>query len=328
MEKSESKNDHPTNEHLSENKPRRLNSVIVRNMSDKATNLSQHPIPTKPHTNQHNKVFKDERLKYEPEKQNPSLEHNDGSMNWNWFKNLQNMRAEFAFKMMEAQKDQGLGPPHFQSGDYNPNTRFQNHRSKHFSNEFPLSETHLRHPQKQVNKTAHKSLYDLNDLAHHSETESANHVAPKPEQIYKCSSTITSNSAMKESEKFSACDEFSENQNPEASISSTQGKGKRGRPRKHAPKLPLPPLYVFIRNLLHNPAYNPSVVAWVDEAGGCFKVTNTSEFAKTWGRMKSNRSEEMNYEKMSRAMRYHYGCERQGRKGHLAMVKEKRLYYR
>ena len=24
-------------------------------------------------------------------------------------------------------------------------------------------------------------------------------------------------------------------------------KGKRGRPRKHAPKIPLPPLYVFIR---------------------------------------------------------------------------------
>ena len=50
------------------------------------------------------------------------------------------------------------------------------------------------------------------------------------------------------------------------------GKGKRGRPRKHAPKLPLPPLYVFIRNLLHNPGYNPSVIAWVDHTGGCFKV--------------------------------------------------------
>jgi len=106
------------------------------------------------------------------------------------------------------------------------------------------------------------------------------------------------------------------------------GKGKRGRPRKHAPKLPLPPLYVFIRNMLHNPGYNPSVIAWVDDEAGCFKVTNTMEFARTWGQMKSNRSEEMNYEKMSRAMRYHYGCERQGRKGHLAMVKEKRLYYK
>ena len=76
---------------------------------------------------------------------------------------------------------------------------------------------------------------------------------------------------------------------------------------------------------------NPSKVS--DEFYSEFKlnysqVTSTTEFAKTWGRMKSNRSEEMNYEKMSRAMRYHYGCERQGRKGHLAMVKEKRLYYK
>ncbi len=42
---------------------------------------------------------------------------------------------------------------------------------------------------------------------------------------------------------------------------SLNQKGKRGRPRKHAPKIPLPPLYVFIRNLLHNRAYNPSVVS-------------------------------------------------------------------
>ena len=69
----------------------------------------------------------------------------------------------------------------------------------------------------------------------------------------------------------------------------TGSKGKRGRPRKHAPKIPLPPLYVFIRNLLHNTFYNPSVIAWVDEQGGCFKVTNTTEFARTWGHMKSNR---------------------------------------
>ena len=105
-------------------------------------------------------------------------------------------------------------------------------------------------------------------------------------------------------------------------------KGKRGRPRKHAPKIPLPPLYVFIRNMLHNRSYNPKIVSWVNEPMGVFKVNNTSEFARTWGHMKSNRSEEMNYEKMSRAMRYHYGSEKQGRKGHLAMVKEKRLVYR
>ena len=32
---------------------------------------------------------------------------------------------------------------------------------------------------------------------------------------------------------------------------SSQAKGKRGRPRKHAPKIPLPPLYVFIREESH-----------------------------------------------------------------------------
>lgn len=103
-------------------------------------------------------------------------------------------------------------------------------------------------------------------------------------------------------------------------------KGKRGRPRKHAPKIPLPPLYIFIRNLLHNQYYNPRIISWVSDTHGIFKVSNTLEFARTWGRMKANRSEEMNYEKMSRAMRYHYGSPT--RKGHLAMVKEKRLVYR
>ena len=75
-------------------------------------------------------------------------------------------------------------------------------------------------------------------------------------------------------------------------------RGKRGRPRKHAIKIPLPPLYVFIRNMLHNDFYNPRVIGWVSEAQGVFKVTNTVDFAQTWGRMKSNRSEEMNYEKV------------------------------
>ena len=151
--------------------------------------------------------------------------------------------------------------------------------------------------------------------------------------------------------------------------------------------------------MLHNVTYNPSVISWVDECAGCFKINNTVQFAASWGRMKSNRwvienisrisscqvqknplsllfvrhwqpfwlrqelskssfvrfkpayfvgqtepkihflggkwsimfcsrSAEMNYEKMSRAMRYHYGSVRQGRKGHLAMVKEMRLFYR
>ena len=35
----------------------------------------------------------------------------------------------------------------------------------------------------------------------------------------------------------------------------------------------IPPLYIFIRNLLYNPEYNPSVVAWVGGEEGSFRVT-------------------------------------------------------
>ena len=52
--------------------------------------------------------------------------------------------------------------------------------------------------------------------------------------------------------------------------------------------------------MLHNEHYNPRVISWVSEAVGVFKVANTVDFAQTWGRMKSNRSEEMNYEKVGR----------------------------
>ena len=52
--------------------------------------------------------------------------------------------------------------------------------------------------------------------------------------------------------------------------------------------------------MLHSDYYNPRVISWVSELQGIFKVTNTVDFAQTWGRMKSNRSEEMNYEKVGR----------------------------
>jgi hypothetical protein len=38
------------------------------------------------------------------------------------------------------------------------------------------------------------------------------------------------------------------------------------------------------------------------------------------GLMKTNRGVKMNYEKLSRAMRYHYGSIKQGRKGHLVSL--------
>ena len=56
------------------------------------------------------------------------------------------------------------------------------------------------------------------------------------------------------------------------SSSNFLSSGKRGRPKKCPAKLTMPPIYVFIRNLLHNDAYNPSVVAWLEEEEGSFKI--------------------------------------------------------
>lgn len=52
--------------------------------------------------------------------------------------------------------------------------------------------------------------------------------------------------------------------------------------QRQAPKVPHPPLCVFIRNLLHNQSYNPDVVCWVSETQGIFKVTDTVKFGKAW----------------------------------------------
>jgi len=328
---------HPTHESMSEIKPQRLSSVIVRNTSGKLGNPIQSHSYEHPQTSTNlstnlctGEYLKDEKAKFArkhlTQNEPNSSPLDNGFMNQNWLEKLQNLRAGFAYKMMEAQSQQGLESHPFSQPNFQTKKQFPNDLSKSFDNKIPHLEA--------LPKNQNKGSGVLNETPYHLPQNSRSdhlHYRSKPEQIYKCSSTITSKDICNKGP------ERSPNQDddlPDQSVDTTlsplcqSGKGKRGRPRKHAPKLPLPPLYVFIRNLLHNPAYNPSVVAWVDDDGGCFKVTNTTEFAKTWGRMKSNRSEEMNYEKMSRAMRYHYGCERQGRKGHLAMVKEKRLYYR
>jgi len=255
-----------------------------------------------------------------------------------WLNNIQRLRTGFAYQMLEAQRQQMQGSHYHDSmrlGQPNPE-------------KLPYA------PYQILNKSVPKLQYISKEEA--SPNENINpHVLSSmdkflPPGTRSPSETIAlvnqMNSFLRRSEhpsytshnhlhsrvsshSFPDQETYSKGyDNSLDNLAESGSKGKRGRPRKHAPKIPLPPLYVFIRNLLHNMAYNPSVIAWVDEQGGCFKVTNTTEFARTWGRMKSNRSEEMNYEKMSRAMRYHYGSERQGRKGHLAMVKEKRLFYR
>jgi len=60
----------------------------------------------------------------------------------------------------------------------------------------------------------------------------------------------------------------------------------------------------WIVSLLRDPQFNPTVITWIDEELGKFKIVNSQRYAELWGRVKGNPN--MNYEKLSRAMRYYY----------------------
>jgi len=76
----------------------------------------------------------------------------------------------------------------------------------------------------------------------------------------------------------------------------------------------------WIVELLRNPETNPSVIMWEDEPAGKFRVINSNAFAQLWAKVKKNPL--MNYEKLSRAMRYYY------RNKEIEMVKGERLTYK
>ena len=63
-------------------------------------------------------------------------------------------------------------------------------------------------------------------------------------------------------------------------------------------------LWEFIRNLLLNPETCPSIVRWEDPEVGIFRFVQSEKVAEIWGSRKANGK--MNYEKLSRAMRYYY----------------------
>lgn len=76
----------------------------------------------------------------------------------------------------------------------------------------------------------------------------------------------------------------------------------------------------WIVSLLRDPVYNPSVITWQDETEGVFSIRDTIKLASLWGEVKRN--PDMNYEKLSRAMRYSYN------NGELEPIREQRLTYK
>ncbi|GAB1608449.1 transcription factor ETV6-like [Argonauta hians] len=105
-------------------------------------------------------------------------------------------------------------------------------------------------------------------------------------------------------------------------------KRKPGRPRLHplnkdstgVKKMKILPLWEFIYSILQNNNFNPFIIRWEDEANGKFRFVHSEKFAKLWGEAKNN--ENMNYEKLSRAMRHYYG------KDIIERVEGRRLVYR
>ncbi|KAG1674525.1 ETS-related transcription factor Elf-3 [Nymphon striatum] len=79
-------------------------------------------------------------------------------------------------------------------------------------------------------------------------------------------------------------------------------------------------LWQFLRDCLHNPEYNPSIIKWENIQRGEFRIVQTFLLAKRWGSRNGNKN--MSYEYMSRAMRYNY------KPKYLMPVHEKRLVYK
>ncbi|XP_015927786.2 ETS homologous factor isoform X2 [Parasteatoda tepidariorum] len=87
--------------------------------------------------------------------------------------------------------------------------------------------------------------------------------------------------------------------------------GRRGRPPKTEARSSRSrqgkgngKLWEFIRDLLLDPATNPSLIRWERPEDGIFKFVQSDRVAKMWGDRKQN--PRMTYEKLSRAMRYYY----------------------
>lgn len=63
-------------------------------------------------------------------------------------------------------------------------------------------------------------------------------------------------------------------------------------------------LWEFIRDLLHDPKYNPSIIQWENILDGVFRIVDSAEVARLWGRTK--KFTKMTYDHMGRAFRYIY----------------------
>merc|ERR1712061_767974 len=112
-------------------------------------------------------------------------------------------------------------------------------------------------------------------------------------------------------------EELSEEERPASRRSRRPSKNPVPQQRKKGSTLKISQ---WIVELLRNRETNPSVILWEDEPAGKFRVVDSHAFAQLWAKVKKN--PRMNYEKLSRAIRYYY------RNKEIEMVKVERLTYK
>ena len=72
----------------------------------------------------------------------------------------------------------------------------------------------------------------------------------------------------------------------------------------HKRQRSFPKLWQFLLDKLDNHEYNPAIITWLNEEHGIFLIVEPEQLAKLWGVLTKN--DIMNYDKMSRTLRYYY----------------------
>ncbi len=64
-------------------------------------------------------------------------------------------------------------------------------------------------------------------------------------------------------------------------------------------------MYEFLKATIQNPKYNPSLIHWVDQEKGDFKIVDSQKLAQLWGASRKGcKRTAGTYEHLSRAFRY------------------------
>lgn len=147
-------------------------------------------------------------------------------------------------------------------------------------------------------------LDEISDSGYHSASEgSQGHRSPAPVEAPCPDSTF---SYSDDEDLDVTCADYP-HKAPSSSVSSDSGcetddKPKNGSKRRPSSTAKGNHLWEFVRDLLKDSRFNPSLLKWEDKDQGVFKFVQSEAVAQMWGRKKNNPG--MTYEKLSRAMRF------------------------